>query len=101
MRVRVYRPARSTMQAALRATRHWVIEFPGESPSVPDPLMGWTSSAETRPQVRLRFNSLAEAIKFAQEHGWDPDIEEPGSAKELPKSYAANFSWDRKTPWSH
>lgn len=98
MRVRIYRPSRSTMQAGLGATRHWVREFPSEAAGVPDPLMGWASASDTRADARLQFGSLAEAIRYAQEHGWDVDLQESQPLRLLPKSYAENFAWSRKVP---
>lgn len=89
------------MQAGLAATRYWVLEFPAETPSIPDQLMGWTSSVETRTQIRLQFPSLEEALKYAKDHGWDADVEGAHSQQSLPRAYAENFAWRRKIPWSH
>jgi hypothetical protein len=97
VRVRIYRPARSTMQAGLAATRHWVLEFPSETPRTPDPLMGWASASDTRTQARLRFASLAEAVKYADDHGWEVDVQDSRPSPRLAKNYAENFAWRRKT----
>jgi hypothetical protein len=89
------------MQAGFAATRHWMLEFPSETPCVSDPLMEWASLDETRTQVRLRFDTLAQALKYAQDHGWDIDLQVSRQEPPHPKSYAENFAWKRKTPWSH
>jgi hypothetical protein len=99
--VRIYRPARSTMQAGLAAARHWVLEFPPETACTPDPLMGWASASDTRMQARLRFRSLAEAVRFAKDHGWDVDLQGSRAPRLVPKNYAENFAWKRKVPRSH
>ena len=53
MKVRIYRPAKTAMQSGRGNTRRWLLEFePGEARRV-EPLMGWTSSGDTRRQVRI------------------------------------------------
>lgn len=101
MQVRVYKPSRSTMQAGLGATRYWILEYPPEAPRTPDPLMGWTSARDTRRQIRLRFESLEQALDFAREHGLDVDLEDAHATRKRQKSYADNFAYDRLIPWSH
>ena len=95
MRARIYRPSKSAMQSGRANTRQWVLEFEPALAKGHDPLMGWTSSADTGRQVRLRFDSEDAAISFAKSRGLDYDLEEPGPRKVRPKSYAANFRWDR------
>ena len=103
MRARIYRPSRNTMQSGTARTRHWVLEFaPGEARRT-DPLMGWTSSGDTQAQVRMRFNSQAEAEAYAKAHGIDyivlpPKRREPNIR---PQGYAENFSPDRRQVWTH
>jgi len=55
-----------SVSASTARVREWVMEFEQERPRTHDPLMGWTSSADTRTQVRLRFASEAEAIAYAE-----------------------------------
>ena len=43
-------------------TLKWVMEFPPDAPRVADPLMGWTSSTDTRAQVQLTFDTKEEAV---------------------------------------
>ncbi|MDE2167267.1 MAG: ETC complex I subunit [Alphaproteobacteria bacterium] len=101
MQVRVYKPSRSTMQAGLGATRYWILEYPPEAPRTPDPLMGWTSARDTRRQIRLRFESLGQALDFARGHGLEVDLEDAHAARRAHMSYADNFACDRLVPWSH
>ena len=60
-----------------------------------DPLMGWVSSADTNRQVRLRFETEAEAVAYAGKHGYDYSLAEPKTRKIQPKSYADNFKFNR------
>lgn len=93
MQVRIYKPSRSTMQADLGATRYWILEYPPEAPRIPDPLMGWTSARDTRRQVRLRFESLRQALDFAREHELEVDLEDAHAARRSEATYADNFAY--------
>ncbi len=95
MEARIYRPAKSAMQSGLANTRKWVVEFEPETPATVEPLMGWIARADTNGQVRMRFDSLDEAIAFAQRHGLDYEVEQPHERIPRPKSYADNFRYDR------
>ena len=69
MQIRIYQPAKTAMQSGLAGTLKWVMEFPPDAPRVADPLMGWTSSTDTRAQVQLTFDTKEEAVAFAEKHG--------------------------------
>ena len=100
-RALIYRPARSAMQSGTANTRQWVLEFAASSPRQIEPLMGWTSSADTRRQLKLSFPTKEEAIAYAERHGVPYTVEEPRERKIRPKSYADNFRYGRPIPWSH
>jgi len=57
--------------------------------------MGWASAADTLNQVRLRFDTLDEAIAFANKHGLEYTLIEPQARTPKAKSYADNFRYDR------
>lgn len=101
MQVRIYRPSRSTMQAGLASTRYWILECPPEYPRTPDPLMGWSSERDTRRQVRLRFETLDQALDFAREHQLEADVENNHVVQQQHKAYGDNFAYGRLIPWSH
>jgi len=93
--VRIYRPTRTATQQGGAKTHEWAVEFvPGER-RVPEPLMGWISSGDTRRQVQLRFPTEEEAIAYAKRNGFSYAVEEPKAKTIRPKSYAANFAWNR------
>ena len=48
MSARIYKPARSTTQSGNARSQHWVLEYVAETAREVDPLMGWTSSADTQ-----------------------------------------------------
>ncbi|WP_127901747.1 ETC complex I subunit [Solirhodobacter olei] len=103
MSARIYQPARTAMQSGTARTRSWVLEFDPATPREIDPLMGWTGSPDTQAQVRLRFESRAEAEAYAQEKGIDYIVLEPKQRKQniRPRGYGENFATDRRTVWTH
>lgn len=101
MRARIYRPSKTAMQSGRARTKNWVLEFEPESPRVADPLMGWTGSADMRAQVELEFDTVEEAVAYAEKHGIAYQVFEPHAAAPRAKAYADNFRFDRKVPWSH
>ena len=102
MQARIYKPAKSAMQSGKAKSAHWVLEFETDRKARnPDPLMGWTSSSDTRSQVKLKFDTREEAIAYAKRENLVFSVEESRPAKRLIKSYGANFSADRKQPWTH
>jgi hypothetical protein len=101
MRARIYKPAKTAMQSGRARTKNWVLEYEPESPSAPDPLMGWTSSRDMRQQVELEFDSKEEAIAYAEKNGISYSVFEPQPTVARPKAYSDNFRFDRKIPWTH
>jgi hypothetical protein len=63
--------------------------------------MGWTSSADMRSQLRLRFDTLEEAIAYAQKEGLMYSVERPQERKVKPRAYSDNFKYDRLGRWTH
>lgn len=103
MRARIYQPARTATQSGSAGTRNWVLEFPPASSREVDPLMGWTSSADTQSQVRLRFDSKEEALDYARDHGIDAVVQDPKKRKPniRQRGYGENFATDRRGSWTH
>lgn len=94
-RARILRPAKTAMQSGTAETLKWVLEYEPASKREPDPLMGWSSARDTLNQVRLRFDTVEEAIAFATKKGLDYAISEPHARSPKAKSYADNFRYDR------
>ena len=101
MKARIYKPAKSAMQSGRGKTYAWVLEFAPAAPRSREPLMGWTSSSDTRAQVRLSFPTRDEAVAYAERKGISYQIEAARERIIVPKSYSDNFAYGRKTPWSH
>ena len=101
MSARIFSPSKTAMQSGKAKTGHWVLEFEPEQPRKIDPLMGYTTSGDMKSQIRLSFETKEEAVAYAEKHGIVFRVEEPKEAKRRQISYAENFRYDRKTPWTH
>ena len=101
MNARIYKPAKTAMQSGKAKTKDWVLEHIADAPRTRDPLMGWTSSADTRQQVKLKFESKDAAIAYAKKHGLAYRIEDEKTAVRQRKSYSENFKYGRPQPWTH
>ena len=91
MTARIYRPAKSASQSGRANTRQWLLEFEQSEKRNIDGLMGWTGSADTQAQVRLRFSSRGEAESYAKKNGLVYEVKEPQARHVRPKSYTDNF----------
>ncbi|KAG2453781.1 hypothetical protein HYH02_001990 [Chlamydomonas schloesseri] len=84
-----------------RSFPHWSIEYLDQAPKWVNPLMGWTSTADTKHQaaVSMQFYSAQEAVAFCERQGWQYEIQEPNVPRDTrSRRYAAygdNFSIKR------
>jgi hypothetical protein len=101
MRARIYKESRNAMQSGRGRTKLWRLEFEADKPGQIEPLMGWTSSSDTRQQVSLWFDSREEAVAYATREGIPHRVEEPAEEKRRAMSYADNFKFNRVAPWTH
>jgi hypothetical protein len=101
MTARIYQPAKTAMQSGAAKTREWVLEYEPERPREADPLMGWTSSADMKQQIRLSFPTREEAVAYAVKNGVPYRIFEPHGRAKSKKAYADNFKFGRVGSWTH
>ncbi len=101
MTARIYKPAKTALQSGLARTQEWVLEYEPAAAREIDPLMGWTSSRDTRAQVRLEFDTREDAIAYAERNGLAYTLVEPETRKAVRKSYADNFKFGRIGSWTH
>ncbi|MCB1423113.1 MAG: ETC complex I subunit [Nitratireductor sp.] len=103
MTARIFSPSKTAMQSGRAKTGHWVLEFERETPRRIEPLMGYTSSSDMKSQIRLDFDSLEEAVAYAEREGLEYHVEPAPPARKARRvmSYAENFSYSRKAPWTH
>jgi hypothetical protein len=101
MSARIFSPARTAMQSGKARTGSWVLEYEPEKKKKIDPLMGYTTSSDMRSQIRLVFDTKEEAVAYAEKNGIPFRVEPEKEPKRRQISYAENFRYDRKTPWTH
>ena len=101
MTIKIYKPSKSSMQSGQGNTKKWLAEYISEISTSKDTLMGWTSSNDTKTQIKLFFDTKDQAINWAKKNNFQYFVEENQKRKIKPKSYASNFSTDRKEPWTH
>jgi hypothetical protein len=101
MTARIYRPARNAMQSGKGKSKQWVLVHEPASAREIDPLMGYTSSGDTRTQIKLSFDTQEAAEAYAQKNGIAYSVQPAHDATPKRVSYPDNFRSDRKTPWTH
>lgn len=101
MTARIYRPARNAMQSGVAKTKRWILEHDQAEARRVEPLMGWTSSADTRQQVRLFFPTKEEAVAYATREGLAFRVDEPKTKAPRTAAYSDNFRAGAPEPWTH
>ncbi len=101
MTARIYKPARTAMQSGTAKTDRWLLEYAPERPREIEPLMGWTASGDMNSQLKLWFDSEAEAVAYATRNGIAFRVEQPNEAKRRSIAYSDNFKYNRMGQWTH
>jgi hypothetical protein len=101
MTARIYKPAKTAMQSGLAKTKGWALDFEPETPRTVEPLMGWTSSADTKQQLRLHFPTKEEAIAYCERNGIVYQVEDTPPVVRHTVSYSDNFAFKRRDAWTH
>ena len=79
------------MQSGIAKTKIWILEYIVEKTGI-NPLMGWESSKNTLSELKLKFSSKVNAIKYAKKYNIDYEIIDTKDKKVIKKSYADNFT---------
>ena len=101
MSARIYRPAKTAMQSGVANTRKWVVEYDLAEPRTVEPLMGWTSSGDMRQQLKLRFDTQAEAVAYCERNGIPYQLFEAKTSPRRNIAYSDNFAFKRRDSWTH
>lgn len=101
MLAKIYQPSPSAMTSGRGKTKHWVLEFIGGTSGGIDPLTGTNRSTNMHSQLDLKFNSLEDAVAYAKSKNIPHQVVQSNKVKRIPRSYADNFAFDRKLPWTH
>jgi hypothetical protein len=79
------------MQSGKRREGRWLLQFECADGVRHDPLTGWPGGGDTQAQVRLRFESEAEAVDYAKRSGIGYEVEAPRDRALKLQAYADNF----------
>lgn len=79
----------------------WVLAYQSTGPSRIDPLTGNTGNSNTREQLDMKFDTLADAVAYAKANNIPHRVIDRPKSKRIPRSYAENFDFERKLPWTH
>jgi hypothetical protein len=91
MAARIFQMSKAVNQSGQARSGKWVLEFESHAPKRPDPLTGWSGGADTQSQVRINFDSLEDAQRYADKNGISYHIIPPAERKMRIQSYADNF----------
>ena len=69
----------------------WLLEFERQQRLQPDPLTGWNGSGDTRPQVRLAFQTRQAAIDYCDRHALKYHLVAAPPVRLKLQAYADNF----------
>ncbi|MDC0864463.1 ETC complex I subunit [Rickettsiaceae bacterium] len=91
MQVRISKPARSSMQYG-KNEGDWLMEYVREpNARYKESYFGRTTSKDMGNEVRISFDNLESAIKFADKNHYSYEVIQPKKTKLHKKSYASNF----------
>lgn len=101
MFAKIYQPSPSAMSSGRGNTHKWVLEFISKTPTIIDPLTGNARSTDMRSQLELKFYTMEDAVAYAKANSIPYRVSKPKVRKRISRSYAENFAFDRKLPWTH
>ena len=91
MAARIFQEPKNAMQSGRARTARWTLEFAPTEAHMPDPLMGWAGSGDTRRQLRLDFGSQAKAEAYAEKNGIVAEVIATPEQRLKIQTYADNF----------
>lgn len=95
--VKISKATKNVMQSGTDNTHNWVMEFDNRE-RWENPLMGWTSTGDPLSNMKIEFVDKADAINFCEKNGWKWYLEAESKTRPIrAKSYANNFSWNKRT----
>lgn len=89
------------MSSGRAKSNYWILQYETDEPLAINPLTGNAVSTDTREQIRLTFETLEEAVSYAKANNIPHRIHGARTTPRIHRSYADNFAFDRKLPWTH
>jgi hypothetical protein len=91
MSARIFQISKAVNQSGPGRAGSWVLEFESDKPKRPDPLTGWAGGSDPQSQVRMNFDTLEDAQRYAEREGIDYHVIPAAGRKMRIQSYADNF----------
>ena len=101
MYAKIYKAEPSAMTSGRANAGVWMLDFQSTKPRVVDALTGNTRNVDTRSQLDMKFESKDAAISYAQANNIPYRVIDRPKSKRISRSYADNFAFERKLPWTH
>ncbi|KAL1228984.1 NADH dehydrogenase [ubiquinone] iron-sulfur protein 4 [Trichinella pseudospiralis] len=97
-RARIFMPAKVAPQSGTNNTHVWKIEFDTRD-RWESRFIGWCSNSDPLSNISMamEFATSDDAVAFCIKNGWEYDVFQPQKIRMKPKSYAENFSWNKRT----
>jgi len=95
-RVLIKRPTKNAMQSGTAHLHRWTMSFDAQE-RWENTLMGWCSTADPLSNLEMSFPDKESAIAFCDKNKWSYELQDPPVKPPRAKSYAANFSWNKRT----
>jgi len=95
-KVVIKRPTKNAMQSGTSNQQKWIMRWDTQE-RWENPLMGWTSSADPLSNLEVSFPDKESAIALCEKNGWPYELQDPPVKPPRHKSYAGNFSWNKRT----
>ncbi|KAK7584285.1 hypothetical protein V9T40_005248 [Parthenolecanium corni] len=94
--VRVAKASKNAMQSGTENTHEWIVSFDNRQRWEND-LMGWASSGDPLSNMKLNFPSKEQAIAYCEKYTYNYYVVDEKPVAPKKKSYASNFSWNKRT----
>jgi hypothetical protein len=88
---KVYKNIFSATQSGKHKGNYWILEPLFSKNFIKDNLMGWSGGRDIKQQIKLKFNSLNDLERYAEQNKISLEIIQPKEKKVIIKSYSDNF----------
>ena len=88
---KVYKNIFSATQSGKHKGDCWILEPIYSKHYIKDNLMGWSGGRDVKQQIKLKFTSLNDLERYAEQNKISLEIIQPKEKKVIIKSYSDNF----------
>ena len=88
----IFKPAKSAMTSGLYKTKKWCLSNNEMNETFINSKFCWTGSTNPEKQIKIFFDDLESAVKFAKKNNYNYEIQRPNKRNLIKKSYSENFT---------